>query len=338
MVHRGGKNPHRYYCSTRREKGTCKNGRGILKKSLDNAVRARLHEVLTDDEEMNWLLITERAAQWRRDTAQPIEVRQNTEKELSRVEAEVARLVEAIASGKQSKAIVAAIEAKEAEAEGLKVKLVEAPEFNPDRAALRRAGLAYVGPLASGHAPAVRTILRRLNVERIVVIPDGPKGWRFESNVDLAGLLGQDGDFGGPPQPPALGDAPAPPRRPSISRRNQAEAAPAGTGRTAPHFLHVRCAELALNFLMASSSSTSMLVTENVVSWSLAPHRSQNHARPSRSSGRRLRSMTSPQVSAGRMGQCGVPARQSIASPSRTLMSRGEPPASMHRTVMSPFS
>ena len=62
-------------------------------------------------------------------------------------------------------------------------------------------GLAYVGPLASGDAPAVRTILRRLNVERIVVIPDGPKGWRFESNVDLAGLLGQNGDPGGPQAP-----------------------------------------------------------------------------------------------------------------------------------------
>jgi hypothetical protein len=97
---------------------------------------------------------------------------------------------------------VAAIEAKEAEAEALKVKLVEAPEFSPDRAALRRAGLAYVGPLASGDAPAVRTILRRLNVERITVIPDGPKGWRFESNVDLAGLLGQDGNSGGPPNLP----------------------------------------------------------------------------------------------------------------------------------------
>ena len=113
--------------------------------------------------------------------------------------------------------------------------------------------------------------------------------------------------------------------------------APAGTGRTAPQVARRCAARLALNASMASRSSTSMFVTENVASWSLAPHRSQNQASRSSSSGRRLRSMTSPQVSGGRIGQCGVPARQSITSPSRTVTSRGLP-ASMHRTVMSPLS
>src|SRR2546427_11404982 len=35
FVHRGGKHPHRYYGSHRRETGRRKNGRGILKKALD---------------------------------------------------------------------------------------------------------------------------------------------------------------------------------------------------------------------------------------------------------------------------------------------------------------
>jgi hypothetical protein len=105
--------------------------------------------------------------------------------------------------------------------ERLARKTCRGAELHRDRRserALISCMLAYVGPLASGDAPAVRTILRRLNVERIVVIPDGPKAWRFESNVDLAGLLGQDGGSRGPPKPPALGSAPAEPWRSSSWR------------------------------------------------------------------------------------------------------------------------
>jgi len=58
-------------------------------------------------------------------------------------------------------------------------------EFKPDRIELRRAGLAYFGSLADGTPAAVGAILRRLKVERIVVIPKGDRTWRFEGTADL---------------------------------------------------------------------------------------------------------------------------------------------------------
>ena len=69
FVHRGGKHAHRYYCSHRRETGRCKNGRGILKKALDDAVRLRLDALLSEDEELHWQLLDERIAKWKKDTA-----------------------------------------------------------------------------------------------------------------------------------------------------------------------------------------------------------------------------------------------------------------------------
>lgn len=48
----------------------------------------------------------------------------------------------------------------------------------------------HIGPLADGDVPAVRAILRRLAIERVVVVSDGPSGWRFDGTASLAGLLG----------------------------------------------------------------------------------------------------------------------------------------------------
>jgi len=179
----------KYYCRHHRDTGSCKNGLGVPMRSLDTAVRLRLHEMLLHDEEVHWALITERAAQFRRDTAQPAEVRDNTVKELARLEGEVERLIGALAGGKESPRVLAEIQKREVAIDGLKGKLVAVPEFKVDRAELHRARLAYIGHLADGDAPSVRTVLRRFRIERVVVVPDGDS-WRFEGPADLAGLLG----------------------------------------------------------------------------------------------------------------------------------------------------
>ncbi len=84
-----------------------------------------------------------------------------------------------------------------------------------------------------------------------------------------------------------------------------------------PQRLHVRSGSLALKRSIASASWVAIFSQESATSWSRASQRSQNQASRSSSSGRRFRSITSPQVSAGRTGQCGVPAGQSSTSPSR---------------------
>ena len=99
-------------------------------------------------------------------------------------------------SGK-SPAVLATIQKAEDEVEALKAKLTVPVEFKPDRVEIRRAGLAYVGPLANGTPAAVRQILRRLKVERITIIPEGDGTWRFEGTADLSGLLsGKQDDSG----------------------------------------------------------------------------------------------------------------------------------------------
>jgi hypothetical protein len=108
----------------------------------------------------------------------------------------------------QTPAFLAAVQKAEAQVEALKAKLVEVPEFKPGRGELRRAAQQYIGPLASGDASAVRAILRRLRIERVVAVPDG-EGWRLDGGADLAGLIcGGNGDSGAPPDfspPGALG-------------------------------------------------------------------------------------------------------------------------------------
>jgi hypothetical protein len=196
------------------------------------AMRARLNELLTEDEDLHWQLITERTAQWGREQAQPLGVRENQEKEMARIEGEVARLVAAIAGGKESPAIVAEITKREAAIEALKAKLAAPVAFDVSREELREGmvtvrkflGGSYrliddpskdymlveddkvVGPLASGHVAQVRALLRRLAIERVPVIRDGDH-WRFEGTADLFGLVGsgKKGDLAAPPDGPPPG-------------------------------------------------------------------------------------------------------------------------------------
>ncbi len=134
FVHRGAKHAHRYYCSHRCETGRCKNGRGILKKALDDAVRLRLDALLSEDEELHWQLLDERIT-----TARPAQGVANTQAELARIDGEVERLVAPLAAGSKSAAVIGEITKREPAIEALKVKLSspEAPA-RPRAAAGRR--------------------------------------------------------------------------------------------------------------------------------------------------------------------------------------------------------
>jgi len=188
------KNPRTmsYYCRnhTVRGGGSCKNGKGIPVSLLDRAVLAKLDETLSDPEVV-WSLLTERAARWRREHARPASEKLNTEKAITKLEAEVARLVNALADGKASSDITNAITDRRVKIEGYKAVLAE-PEPVPNREdfdamlAENRAWLTYHGPVTNEYDPVgVRSALRRIGVEQIIVIPDGPDAWTFTGFADL---------------------------------------------------------------------------------------------------------------------------------------------------------
>src|SRR5207244_10134334 len=124
------KNPRtmNYYCTnhTVRGGGSCKNGKGIPVGLLDRAVLAKLDEKLSDPEVV-WSLLTERAARWRREHARPASEKANTEKAIAKLEAEVARLVNALAAGTASSDITHAITERRVKIEGYGAMLA-APE------------------------------------------------------------------------------------------------------------------------------------------------------------------------------------------------------------------
>jgi len=76
--------------------------------------------------------------------------------------------------------------------------------------------LKPLGPLCAlgaGDPIAIRQMLRKIGVTSIVVTPD-KNGWKFEGQADFKGAV-HPRTPEGPPKPPALGDAPAKPWRPS---------------------------------------------------------------------------------------------------------------------------
>src|SRR5256714_4835419 len=109
------------------------------------------------------------------------------------------------------------------------------------------------------------------------------------------------------------------------------------SGCTWPHGRHVRSSMLASKRSMAALRSFSMSPTGVVTSWIRASQRSQNQTSDSVCRGARLISTTSPHVSAGRCGACGVRAGTSIRPPSRMTCSYRRPP-SMYSSTMSPLS
>ena len=168
----------------------------------------------------------------RREHVRPSAEKANAERQIKRLERELANLDRQARRGVDID--VQGYNTTKAEIVALQKKLAGPGEVQFDREALR-VGLAtirqfhrghvrhsddpeadhilvehdpVVGPLAVAQDPAgVRSALRKLGVERIVCRPD-ETGWSFEGLANLARLVSNNGSSG-PQAPHTLGSAPA---------------------------------------------------------------------------------------------------------------------------------
>ncbi len=180
----------RYYCSTRLTHGEagCKNSHGVPAAALDTEVLYQLHEMLSGENMFE--LFKERAERHRREHESKSGERRNAEKAIARLEAEIARLVGALAAGTGSADITAAITERRSKVENLKAQLVEPEVLDLDKDTVVDKIKRWVGSLINRHDPVTtRQVLRKLGVTRIVVSPDPSGGWRFDGGADLTGLI-----------------------------------------------------------------------------------------------------------------------------------------------------
>jgi len=227
MTHMSKRNhTRRYYCVERSRRGpsVCANAGGVPIADLDKNVLAALHKAL-NDEQVVWDLCTERAARWRRENTRPANERANSERQVKRLEGELANLTRQAARGVDID--VQEFNQRRAQAEALKAKLTEPTEIRLDRETLK-VGLKVirqfhggryrliddpsndhilvesdptVGPLANADDPiGVRSALRKVGVQRIICKPVAD-GWDFDGLADLGRLVNNKG-VSGPPYPP----------------------------------------------------------------------------------------------------------------------------------------
>lgn len=183
-----------YYCVTYRTRGSCRNGRGIPH-AFEGAVCRAIHRMLVDDREPTVRLLTEHSIRIRQEQASRGGERKQIEHEVARREAEIGRLVGAIAAGKAAADVVTGINERRATVEALKAKLAELmaapPEFDKARYLdrLAKLGVAALGPLTNPYNPTlVRQVLRAVGVTRIMVSRE-PDGWSFEGMAHLDKLI-----------------------------------------------------------------------------------------------------------------------------------------------------
>jgi hypothetical protein len=213
VMKKNGRKPGRYYCVERNRRGSsyCSNAKGIPVAALDRAVLGAINEALSDEGQV-WDLITERVERWRREHERPKKERENIERQVKRIEAEIANLTRQAARGLDID--VREFNSRRSQVEELRRKLDAPAEIDLDRTALQ-AGLVMVrqfkggvtliddpskdyvemqmdpvvGPLAVAQDPAgVRSALRKLGVERIVATPD-ETGWSFEGLCNLSRII-----------------------------------------------------------------------------------------------------------------------------------------------------
>jgi len=155
--------------------------------ALDRAVLTCVIDDLLSDHERLWRLIQENDERSRREREAQHAGRPDAEKEIAKLETEIARLVSALAAGKASSDIATAIAERRAKVEALKA----APEPKPlDRQSFLTGYAAFRVLLNQRHPVQVRQTLRKLGVDRIVVRrgKDG-KSWDFEGVADVSSLL-----------------------------------------------------------------------------------------------------------------------------------------------------
>ena len=194
MNYMGGGKRNRYYCLNRNRRGpsACANGHGVPMREIDDAVLEELRDVLMNRQDVVAEMCEARVARLRAE--QDAQRKPSTEKEVARLEAEIGRLVNALATGKASADVTAAVNERRAKIEQLKqASSSETVKF--DRAEFY-AGIKTLGgawsatPLVSHRSPAlVRQVLRRLGVDKVVAHRSKLGAWTFESAFDAGRLL-----------------------------------------------------------------------------------------------------------------------------------------------------
>jgi hypothetical protein len=111
----------RYYCNTRKRTGTCANGRGVPADLLEDFVQEALHEKMTDPKHVDALMevLRQEGDRWRNERALKRGARVSLEREVTRLEAVIGRLKDAIEKGEP---VGDRLKQRAAEPEGLKAK------------------------------------------------------------------------------------------------------------------------------------------------------------------------------------------------------------------------
>ncbi len=183
----------RYYCSARREKGTCDVAQGISAEELEDRVLTGLRDILVGNEE----LLEEFTAEFRRELARLRKARTSDQsrqrQELVEVERSIERCVDYVVSGDGPPgAIRRKLEGLEARKRDLEAILSPSArdnvvEFHPNLPELYRKKVANLADLLADERsrPEAMDAIRSL-IDKIEVRP-GPK--RGESDVTLIGVL-----------------------------------------------------------------------------------------------------------------------------------------------------
>jgi site-specific DNA recombinase len=174
----------RYYCLGRAHKGAaaCSNKGGVPMEVLDQAVITVLLDELLSDHDRLWSIIREREDQQVAAVGPVVD----TSKEIRNLEAEIRRMVSALATGKASASITTAIAEREARVELLRAK----PTVQPITKAEVVTGYAKFRMMINRKHPAeVRALLARLGCSRIMVTRTGPHTWDFAGEFDAGRIV-----------------------------------------------------------------------------------------------------------------------------------------------------
>jgi site-specific DNA recombinase len=195
MVHMGSGQKNRYYCLQRNRLGPagCSNRHGAPMRELDEAVLDELYHTLVDKPEVVAELCEARVDRLRREQAGSSQ-RANAERAIEKIEAEIARLTQALATGRASADVTAAIEERRGRIDAVKAGLQPEP-VKFDRAKFYAGiksitGRWAVTPLLNPSDPVlVRQILRKLGVDKVVVHREPDGRWSWESALDAGRLI-----------------------------------------------------------------------------------------------------------------------------------------------------
>ncbi len=207
------KNPksRRYYCSTRLHRGACDNNKGVPEHALDRLVEEKVHNLLTEEAVVDVLFkrAWERDQEFKAALAGQSKERERAEQDITRLEAVIARLTDAIEQGQP---VGDRLKQRRAELEGLKAKVAVRPavRLSKQEIASHLAAIKRAGHVINGDPVGVRQVMRKLGIERVTVTPcDG--GWDVDGLADLSRLVfgtkGGPAPFEPPPEPGCAGGA-----------------------------------------------------------------------------------------------------------------------------------